>query len=111
MGVLMAWMVAIGLQTVRDTKNENRAPLPSEFIASGAWFGALTLVDGFASPVGSFIAWGTLFALLIQAGSPAALVAGEGPLISTKNLTAYRRAYGAGAVPGQQPGGTSPQQR
>ncbi len=73
MGVLTAWMVAIGLQTTRALKAD-RAPLPSEFVASGAWFGALALLDGVMAPVGGVIAWGTLFALLIQAGSPSALV-------------------------------------
>ena len=68
MGVLMAWFAAIGLQTVRDVKygDPPHAPLPSEYVASGLWFGAWALVDGFARPVGSLVAWGTLLALFLQ---------------------------------------------
>lgn len=79
MGVFSAWVVAIGLQTVRDVRNDT-APLPSEYVASGVWFGALALVDGFLSPVGSLVAWGTLAALAYQAAGRAG---GLGSLLGT----------------------------
>lgn len=53
---------------MRDVKygNPAHAPLPSEYVASGLWFGALALVDGFARPIGSLVAWGTIVALVFQ---------------------------------------------
>lgn len=84
MGVFTAWVVAIGLQTVRDFR-QARAPLPSEYVASGAWFGALALVDGVLPPVGGLVAWGTLLALGYQAAS------GPGGLGSLTGSTTTRK--------------------
>lgn len=77
MGAFSAWAVAIGVITYRDVK-AGRAPLPSEFVASGAVFAALAALDQAAHPLGGALAWGFLLAIFLQVG-PKALVGTPNP--------------------------------
>lgn len=91
MGTFLAWFTAIGLQTFRDVRVEHRAPIPSEFVASGALFGALTLLSGFDDGLAAVLAWGFLVAIALEAGGPVALAGGISP-----NAAASSRAIAKG---------------
>lgn len=100
MGVFTAWFVAIGLQTIRDVKVEHHAPMPSEFVASGAIFGALSLLGGIegAEGLAGVLAWGILIALALKAGGPSALASGQGATPAPPKVVA------AGAKPAPKSG-------
>ncbi len=80
MGVLTAWALAAGIQVYRDIAKLHRTPYPSEFLASGAVFGALALLDGPTQGVAGVVAWGFLLAVTLQAGGPQQLIAGGSKL-------------------------------
>ncbi len=76
MGVFMAWFLAAGIQTVRDIRS-HRVPVPSEYVASGAWFGLWAVIGSGSEGAAKFaglVSWGTLIAITLQAGGPKGLV-------------------------------------
>ncbi len=106
MGVFSAWAVAVGLQVFRDVR-QGVVPLPSEFVASGAVFGALALVgqipdaEGFAGA----LAWGYLVALALEAG-PKALVNATNPSLQTQTTPGAQGKSGFSKASGQAGGGS-----
>lgn len=79
MGVLLAWAIAAGIQTTRDVRYLGRAPVPSEYVASGMLFGSLSILSSFAESLATALAWGFLFAMTVEAGGPHQLVTGGFP--------------------------------
>ncbi len=74
---MLAWLTAIGVQTIRDVRYRHVAPLPSEYVASGAVFGVLAVIAGDhpgRSRVVGVIAWGLVIAAAMAAGGPHELV-------------------------------------
>jgi hypothetical protein len=74
MGVLTAWAGAAVIQIYRDVVHFGQAPLPSEFVASGAIFGLLSIPSGGIARPAGFVAWGILLAIILQAGGPSKLI-------------------------------------
>lgn len=108
MGVLTAWAVAAGIQIYRDVKENHQPPLPSEFIASGAIFGVLGLLDAPTRGTAGVIAWGLLLAIVLQAGGPSKLVTGGSTLpFVNKAFPATKGAPGTPTGVGGGPGGSS----
>lgn len=107
MGVLTAWALAVGIQIYRDIHVEARPPLPSEFVASGAIFGVLGILDGPTQGTAGVIAWGFLIAIVLQAGGPAELVNNGSSLPVVRNAFPgttitpgpTRKGVGGGPVP------------
>jgi hypothetical protein len=90
MGSLTAWALAASLQVYRDVRYQSRPPVPSEFVASAAWFGILAVLDDPTQGVAGLVAWGTLIALVLEAGGPLQLVtsgtatSGQSPTLGPK---------------------------
>jgi hypothetical protein len=73
----LAWLTLVTFQVVRDVKVQHRAPLPSEFVASSAFFVILALIAGGSDDrarVATVLAWGIVIAIVLQAGGPANLI-------------------------------------
>lgn len=96
MGVLTAWALAVGIQVYRDVAKAHQAPLPSEFVASGAIFGLLGLLDGPTRGTAGVVAWGLLFAIVLQAGGPSELVNNGSTLPVARSAFPNRSGGGAG---------------
>jgi hypothetical protein len=79
MGVLLAWFIVAGVQTVRDVRYQGRAPIPAEYVASGMLYGALAVLSSVNQRLATALAWGFLFAVTLEAGGPRELVSGGFP--------------------------------
>ncbi len=66
MGPVLPWLLAVGVQTARDVRTCRKPPVPSEFVASGAAFGLLTLLSQGAPELATVIAWGVLIAIVLR---------------------------------------------
>jgi hypothetical protein len=78
MGVLTAWMAvvaAIGVRSVRGP--EHRVPTPGELIPVSMLYGGLGLLAQANAKVAGLLAWGFVIAVVVQAGGPQQLLAGQ----------------------------------
>lgn len=68
-GVFLAWLVEVGIISVRDLSGPRRLPLPSELLGSMVVFGVLGVVgesDTFRRPV-TVVAWGLVLSTVLAA--------------------------------------------
>lgn len=67
-GVLLAWLVEMGIISVRDLAKVHRPPLPSELLASFVIFGSLGMLaeSETARPVANVTAWGLVVATFLS---------------------------------------------
>lgn len=68
--VFIPWAVELGLITWRDVRNDGHVPFPSEFLATFAVFGVLSLVPGDSEfhPWATLLGWGFVVATFLSAG-------------------------------------------
>lgn len=69
--VKVPWLVALVIITYRDmrkgsTNNVGGLPLPADYLASFAIFGALSLFTGEAERIGTVAGWGFVVAMLLN---------------------------------------------
>jgi|SRR5215831_9771833 len=104
----LAWLTLVAFQTIRDVKVQHRAPLPSEYVASSAFFLLLALFAGSSenrARVATLVGWGIVIAIVLQAGGPAQLINnGAGGTVG-KYLTPTPGQGGTGKGGGKKSGG------
>lgn len=66
MNTLLPWGLAVGVVTIRDINVYNRPPLPSEFVATGTLFAALTVLAQANPQLAGALSWGLLLAIILQ---------------------------------------------
>ena len=69
MNTLLPWALAVGIVTVRDVRVYHRAPVPSEFVATGVLFAGLTVLAQGSPELATALAWGLLAAVVLK-GAP-----------------------------------------
>lgn len=67
MNTLLPWGLAVGVVTVRDVRQYNRPPVPSEFVATGVLFAALTVLAQANPQLAGALSWGLLAAVILKA--------------------------------------------
>ena len=104
--LLAALVAEVGLITWRDfSTGADRIgglPLPADYLAALALFGAFGLLRGKAAPVGAALGWGFVVATLLNAGPLKALgvpvgKAGKGGAAAPQQPTSINAAAGKGA--------------
>ncbi len=63
---LLPWALSVGIVTVRDIRVYDRPPLPSEFVATGALFAALTVLAQANPQLAGALSWGLLGAVVLK---------------------------------------------
>lgn len=87
MNTLLPWALAIGVVTVRDVRVYSRPPVPSEFVATGVLFGALTVLAQAQPQLAGVLAWGMLLAITLKAAPAGGLTGRRTPVQEPQTTT------------------------
>jgi hypothetical protein len=80
--IIWPWIAELGLISYRDYSQNQRAPIPSEFVSSLVLFGAFGLIGLWDRRLGALLGWGLVGATLLNIFTPA-----QGVNASTQDTT------------------------